>query len=235
MIAKIFSYILIACTVCCIACSTKNNQNNAANAQNGTDSLALTKSIEQPSASLCTDVLKQPSNNEEGKFASDSLQLGDKRLFFIKKDSIFQVYQQNAHQCNLIFETVVAEDPDSWPDGEKIKLEDINGDNQKDVFVRTFREKNYYNFCVFRIVEENGKIEFKKIKRIEELLNVRFDKKSGLIRSLWGQKGLEIDEYFKLTKDDKLTFVKGIKSVIKIDDKGETDVTDTPYTTKEGW
>jgi hypothetical protein len=233
MVAKLFSIVLFFSfiTLGCQSKSSQNGQNNAVSVQNRVDSVVLAK----PAQLLCADILKKPSDNDDASVALDSIQLGDKHLLFLLRDSTFYVYQQKANQCELVFETHIDEDPNSWPDGDKIKLEDIDGDNQKDVFVRVYREKNYYKYCVFRIITGNDKITISKIKRLEELLNIEYDKESGLIRSNWGQKGLELDEFYKLSKDGILTFVKGTRSVMTIDKDGESDVKDTKYTTKEGW
>jgi hypothetical protein len=229
MATKLFSIVLV---FCCIGagCQSKSSPNAPNNAQNATDSVVLTKSVGDNAVSVCAEVLNKPSEDAENPNYTDSLQLGNKHLYFLTRDSTFYVYQQTANQCTLIFETHIDIEDNSWLNGVKIKLEDVDGDNQKELFVRIFREKNYYKYWVFRILEEKDKVVFKKINRFEELLNVKFDKQSGLIRSNWGQKGLEIDEFYKLSKGDVLTFVKGTRSVTKGD-----DVKDTEYTTKEGW
>jgi hypothetical protein len=218
---------------CCHSQSGSTMPKAEPNAPKSTDSTPLTRAVSNPLQSWCRERLSEPSEDESEVVYSDSLPFSGTQLFFLTRDSTFYAYQQTATQCELLLEQPIDRDLYSWTDGSQIVLADLDGDAQKEVLVQIFKNKNQSKYWVFRLLEVHRKCVLKKIERFEELMNPEWDPKTGFVRSSWGDKYGEGVEFYQF-KADRLTFVKGTKSVAQMVN-GEREMTDTEYTTKAGW
>jgi hypothetical protein len=220
MLKKVIILLLI------ISILQQNCASQSSNTQTKKAVLEQQKTASQ-STVFCKDILTKPSKMEQLTY-SDTVTYGNKLLLLVTQDSTFSVYDKNGNDCNLVFTTRIDNtNLYSYTDGSKVFARDIDGDGQKEVGFMV--EKNQYaKYRIFRIVREKSGIKFKQIKRLEELEKPEFDEETGLIRShTYGRGGYEVDEYYKLSKEDILTFVKGFK----VGSNGS----ETTYTTKEGW
>lgn len=177
---------------------------------------------------LCADVLKNKGAKDDQIIYSATMSIDSVRLLFVTRDSALSVYRQKDNNCSLVNKVPIDSCAlYSYTSGSPLYLKDMDGDGRKEVLVTVEKKGGHSNYRVFKVAQENTRIVLKKIRRFEELINPQYDAATGLVRVHWSDKGnYELDEYYKISKDDTLVFVKGME--LKNDKE-------TKYTTKAGW
>ena len=162
------------------------------------------------------------------KIYFDTLMYDNKRLLFTTRDSALTVYQQMDTTGTFLLKIPIdSTDLYTYTDGSPLFLKDMDGDNQKEVLVTVDKNGNHLKFRVYRLVKNNTLIGLKKISRFDDLINPEFDPTSGMVRTHWFDRDdYELDEFYKISKDDALVFVKGLER-----QKGKV----RKYEKKAGW
>lgn len=228
-----FFFLLGFIAVLAQSCDTNPVQTNGLSQTPKTDSV-VNKTIAQTENKTaevlfpCSDVLPKKGVDYIQKIYSRSMKFDSSQLLFVTRDSALSVYRQKDKDCGLLVKIPIdSTDLYSYRDGSPLYLQDLDGDNQKEVLVSVAVNGNSFKFRVYRLTKDKDKISLKKIKRCEELVNPEYDKTTGMVRTHWYEKGdYELDEYYKISKDDVLEFVKGFERSNGVEKK---------YTTKAKW
>jgi hypothetical protein len=177
---------------------------------------------------LCDDVLKNDSINNLQKIYFDTLVYANNALLFVTRDSALLVYSQHEKDCTLLFKLPIdSTDLYTYRDGSPLFLKDLDGDKQKEVLVTVQKNGGNSNFRVYKLDRENGQVSLKKIQNFEKIINPELDSLTGLVRSHWYEKGdYELDEYYQISKENQLIFIKGFE---------RSNGKDKRYEAKEGW
>ncbi len=180
------------------------------------------------SAMSCSYLLKRDTTKNFQNIYADTMTVFNTPLLFVTRDSAMSVYVQSQTDCTFLLKIPIDScDLYSYSDGSLLVLKDMDGDKQKEVMVTVYRNKGHYSFRVYRLVKENEQIVLKKMPRFEELINPEYDAHTGTVRTHWYESGdYELDEYYKISKDHALIFVKGMER------KGNAVKS---YTTKDKW
>lgn len=192
------------------------------------DLISQVKNIDSAQVEQCSDILPRKGVDYIRKIYFDTMTFDNMPLLCVTRDSNFLIYSQKNSSCTLIFKIPIdSTDLYKYTDGSPLFLQDIDDDNQKEVFVTIYRNKGNSTFRVYRLIHNDGQMALVKIMKLEEVINPEYDKSTRLIRSHWYDKdNYEVDEYYKITQDDRLVFVKGFK---------HSNGKDEHYTTKQGW
>ena len=195
-----------------------------------TDTVGNTNSSQKGSTTLlpCSDVLTRKGIDDIQKIYSDTMTFDQSKLLFVTRDSALSVFRQKDNNCVLLVKMLIdSTDLYAYRDGSPLLLMDLDGDNQKEVLVTVAKKGNHPNFRAYKMGKENGEIVLKKIRRFEELTNPKFDAATGLVRAHWSDKGdYELDEFYKISSDNALVFVKGFE---------RSNGKELRYTTKASW
>ncbi|MBL7814824.1 MAG: hypothetical protein JNL70_07435 [Saprospiraceae bacterium] len=179
-------------------------------------------------AQPCDAILTPNSPADLQKIYSDTLAFAQQSLLFVTRDSALSVFKKAENRCSLLLKIPIDNtDLYGYTDGSPLFLSDIDGDKQKEVFVTVEKNGGHSKFRIYRLMTEGGDIRLKKIEKMDELINPEYDIATGMIRSHWYERGdFEQDEYYRISKNDVLQFVKGLER------RGDKEKT---YTTKQGW
>jgi hypothetical protein len=103
----------------------------------------------------------------------------------------------------------------------------MDGDNQKEILVTVGINGGHSKFSVDKLIFVNYHIALKKIENFEKLVNPEYDPTTDMIRSHWYERNdYELDEYYQISKNNALVFVKDIES---------KNGKERRYLTKEDW
>jgi hypothetical protein len=176
----------------------------------------------------CDDVLKNSNSNNLQKIYFDTVAYANNALLFVTRDSALSVYNRNEKDCSLLLKIPIdSTDLYTYRDGSPLFLKDMDGDKQKEVLVTVQKNGGNSNFRVYKLAKENGQISLKKIQNFEKIINPELDSLTGLVRSHWYEKGdYEMDEYYQISKENQLIFIKGFE---------RSNGKDKRYEAKEGW
>ena len=215
------------------SCDTNPSQTNVASKTLKADSIGNQTVVQEATKTEtvvfpCSDILPQKGVDYVQKIYSRSMMFDSSQLLFVTRDSALTVYRQKDKDCGLLIKIPIdSTDLYSYRDGSPLYLQDLDGDNQKEVLVSVAVNGNNFKFRVYRLMKDKGKISLTKIRRCEELVNPEYDKATGMVRTHWFEKGnYELDEYYKISPENSLVFVKGFER----SKGGEKN-----YTTKTGW
>ena len=212
------------------SCDSSPKQTSAEGLGLKTDTVRNTNSSQKRSSPLspCSDVLRRKGVDDMQKIYSDTMTFDQSKLLFVTRDSALSVFRQKDNNCVLLVKMLIdSTDLYAYRDGSPLLLMDLDGDNQKEVLVTVAKKGNHPNFRAYKLGKENGEIVLKKIRRFEELTNPKFDAATGMVRAHWSDKGdYELDEFYKISSDNALVFVKGFE---RNKDK------ESRYTTKANW
>lgn len=216
--------------------SCNNNQNTTNNASNKTNAdSASVQNLDNEvgkrpdlSGLPCVYLVKRDTTKTFQNIYADTMTVFNTPLLFVTRDSALLVFAQSQMDCTFLLKIPIdSTDLYTYTDGSPVFLEDMNGDNQKEVLVTVSKNKGHYSFRVYRLVKENDRIVLKKMPRFEELINPEFNAKTNMIRVHWFESdNYELDESYTISKDDALIFVKGMER------KGDKVRT---YATKDKW
>jgi hypothetical protein len=175
----------------------------------------------------CETVLKNKAGDLQEIYA-DTLHYGNQTLLFVTRDSALLMYNQKGTECAFLLKVPIdSTDLYGYTGGSPLFLQDMDGDNQKEVMITVEKINGHDQFRVYRLVEHQGQIGLKKIQKFEQLIDPRYDGTTGLVRSHWYDRDdYELDEYYRLSKDDALVFVKGYELKKGVEKR---------YLTKKGW
>jgi hypothetical protein len=176
----------------------------------------------------CEAVLKDKDTNDLQKIYWDTMLFNTNALLFVTRDSTLFVYQQADKNCSLLLKQPIdSTDLYTYRDGSPLLLKDMDGDNQKEVLVTVGINGGHSKFRVYKLIFKHNHIGLNKIAKFEKLINPEFDLTTGMVRSHWYDRNdYELDEYYQISKDNALIFVKGFESK-----KGK----EQRYLTKKNW
>ena len=176
----------------------------------------------------CDDVLKNSNSDNLQKIYFDTVAYANNALLFVTRDSALSVYNQSEKDCSLLLKIPIdSTDLYTYRDGSPLFLKDLDGDKQKEVLITVQKNGGNSNFRVYKLDKQNGQISLKKIQNFEKIINPELDSLTGLVRSHWYEKGdYELDEYYQISKENQLIFIKGFE---------RSNGKDKRYEAKEGW
>jgi hypothetical protein len=176
----------------------------------------------------CDDVLKNSNSNNLQKIYFDTVAYANNELLFVTRDSALSVYNRNEKDCSLLLKIPIdSTDLYTYRDGSPLFLKDLDGDKQKEVLVTVQKNGGNSNFRVYKLDKQSGQLSLKKIQNFEKIINPELDSLTGLVRSHWYEKGdYELDEYYQISKENQLIFIKGFE---------RSNGKDKRYEAKEGW
>ena len=214
------------------SCDSNLSQSNQADKNIGTAAVstkgAVFQSTTDTSLLPLDDILPKDGVEHIQKTYFDTLTYNNKLLLFATRDSALTVYEKRDLSCVFLLKIPIdSTDLYTYTDGSPVFLQDMDGDNQKEVLVTVYKNGNYSKHRVYRLVTSNGLIGLKKLGRFEDLINPEFDPQTSMVRSHWlDRNDYELDEFYTLSKDDSLVFVKGLERK-----NGKV----SKYTRKTGW
>ena len=230
MLNKLVFFALFFCFLIQSCDSSAPKQASAEGVGLKTDTVRNTNSSQKSSTTLlpCNDILPRKGVDDMQKIYSDTMTFDQSKLLFVTRDSALSVFRQKNNDCALLVKILIdSTDLYAYQDGSPLFLMDLDGDNQKEVLVTVAKKGNHPNFRAYKLGKENGQIVLKKIRRFEELTNPKFDASTGLVRAHWSDKGdYELDEFYKISSDNALVFVKGFE---------RSNGKELRYTTKASW
>jgi hypothetical protein len=231
MLNKFFS-LTICIALLAQSCDSASKQTPANGVTQTGDSTAQKNSAVQAADATpslpCATLLKAQNADDLQKIYSDTLTFDNRLLLFVTRDSALHIYHQKENNCAFLLKIPIdSTDLYGYQDGSPLFLTDMDGDNQKEICVTVEKNKGHSQFRVYRLLKENDHLVLKKIRRFEELINPVYDKESGLVRTHWYDRDdYELDESYRISKDDALVFVKGFESKRGKEKRSET---------KTGW
>ena len=231
-----FIFLLMGCCVLSQSCNSPANQTSNTEGDRGLkmDSVSIQNAVHQEGNGrdlpfvACADVLENKDSKHISYIFSDTLTVFNTQLFFVTRDLTLSVYTQKDKNCTFLLKIPIDSTVlNPYTEGCPLFLKDMDGDHQKEVLVTVEKNGGHAHFRVYRLVQENGQIVLRKIRRFEELINPEYDTATGMVRAHWYDRDdYELDDYFKISNDNTLVFVKGME---------RRNGNPKTYTTKYGW